>query len=108
LGFLVISCSVLESCERWPGDSDGPCGSRRDEIVERAHRFNIVGLQVSRPLYPRADLGFGLISLIGRTVKFEVEGRTLGRLNELDNSHLHLLALCFLSVLWRGRVIAEF
>ena len=49
-----------------------------DEIVERAHRFSDLSeYRFSQRLSIRAaDLGFfGLISLIGRTVKFEVEGQ---------------------------------
>jgi lysophospholipid acyltransferase (LPLAT)-like uncharacterized protein len=49
-----------------------------DEIVERAHRFNDLSeYSFSKRFSIRAaDLGFyGIISLIGRTVKFEVEGQ---------------------------------
>ena len=49
-----------------------------DEIVERAHRFSDLSeYRLSQRLSIRAaDLGFfGLISLIGRTVRFEVEGQ---------------------------------
>ena len=49
-----------------------------DEIVERAHRFSDLSeYSFSQRFSIRAaDLGFfGIISLIGRTVRFEIEGQ---------------------------------